>query len=87
MIEKNKETQTQSLAELQQELKSLKTLLLNRGSASPPMPVIGRPAIPAWQLASSGHSNGVEGSSNTSFRIPVVSVEKGKEAEVADDSN
>ncbi|KDQ63678.1 hypothetical protein JAAARDRAFT_148270 [Jaapia argillacea MUCL 33604] len=61
MIEKNKETQTQSLAELQQELKSLKALLLSRGgphpfSSTPPSPLpnlAGRPTIPAWQLASS----------------------------------
>ncbi|KDR85058.1 hypothetical protein GALMADRAFT_233664 [Galerina marginata CBS 339.88] len=58
MMEKNKESQTQSLAELQQELKSLKALLLNRGptvSSTPasPLPVLGRPSIPAWQLVSS----------------------------------
>ncbi|KIK71076.1 hypothetical protein GYMLUDRAFT_33202 [Collybiopsis luxurians FD-317 M1] len=57
MIEKNKDMQTQSLAELQQELKSLKALLLSRGptmSSTPsPAPVLGRPSIPAWQLAAS----------------------------------
>jgi peroxin-14 len=56
MIEKNKESQNQSLAELQQELKSLKALLLSRGSgpAVSPMPVLPtRPSIPAWQLAPS----------------------------------
>ena len=56
MIEKNKETHNQSLAELQQELKSLKALLLNRGTSisstpSSPLPMVGRPAIPSWQLA------------------------------------
>jgi peroxin-14 len=57
MIEKNKESQGQSLAELQQELKSLKALLLSRGtplptSPSTPIPSIAaRPSIPAWQLA------------------------------------
>ncbi|KAG6381235.1 hypothetical protein JVT61DRAFT_5639 [Boletus reticuloceps] len=58
MIEKNKETQKQSLAELQQELKSLKALLLSRGpnaltsSPSTPLPAMtGRPSIPSWQLA------------------------------------
>ncbi|RXW19860.1 hypothetical protein EST38_g5962 [Candolleomyces aberdarensis] len=55
MIEKNKESQTQSLGELQQELKSLKALLLSRGPTaslpSSPLPMIGRTAIPAWQLA------------------------------------
>jgi peroxin-14 len=58
MIDKNKESQNQSLAELQQELKSLKALLLSRGPRGPtvpsvpasPMPLLGRPTIPAWQL-------------------------------------
>ncbi|KAJ3737156.1 peroxisomal membrane anchor protein conserved region-domain-containing protein [Lentinula guzmanii] len=57
MIEKNKDTQTQSLAELQQELKSLKALLLSRGpamsSTPPPPPMVGRPSIPAWHIPSS----------------------------------
>ncbi|KAG1757494.1 hypothetical protein EDB19DRAFT_1891247 [Suillus lakei] len=59
MIEKNKETQKESLSELQQELKSLKALLLSRGSAaltsspSTPIPSLaGRPSIPSWQLSS-----------------------------------
>ncbi|KAI0652231.1 peroxisomal membrane anchor protein conserved region-domain-containing protein [Trametes meyenii] len=55
MIEKNKESQNQSLAELQQELKSLKALLLSRGpsmSAVPGTPILpGKPSIPAWQLS------------------------------------
>lgn len=71
MIEKNKESQAQSLAELQQELKSLKALLLSRGpglSGTPPspLPTLGRPAIPAWQLASPPKANGVESSSTSS---------------------
>ncbi|KAJ7786400.1 hypothetical protein B0H16DRAFT_1657710 [Mycena metata] len=59
MIERNKESQTQSLGELQHELKSLKALLLSRGPTLPssslpssPLPALGRPSIPAWQLAS-----------------------------------
>ncbi|TFK57210.1 hypothetical protein OE88DRAFT_1803799 [Heliocybe sulcata] len=57
MIDRNKETQQQSLGELQQELKSLKALLLSRGpsfSSTPatPLPSLaGKPTIPAWQLA------------------------------------
>ncbi|KAI0673497.1 peroxisomal membrane anchor protein conserved region-domain-containing protein [Trametes maxima] len=55
MIEKNKESQNQSLAELQQELKSLKALLLSRGpsmSTGPATPILpGKPSIPAWQLS------------------------------------
>jgi len=58
MIEKNKESQTQTLSELQQELKSLKALLLSRGPNNntpvSPLPILGRPSIPAWQLASNG---------------------------------
>ncbi|KAH7915816.1 peroxisomal membrane anchor protein conserved region-domain-containing protein [Hygrophoropsis aurantiaca] len=60
MIEKNKDIQKQSLAELQQELKSLKALLLSRNSgplsSSPSTPIpslTGRPSIPSWQLAGS----------------------------------
>ncbi|KAI0756640.1 hypothetical protein C8Q80DRAFT_1340485 [Daedaleopsis nitida] len=56
LIDKNKESHNQSLAELQQELKSLKALLLSRGpsmSTGPSTPILpGKPAIPAWQLAS-----------------------------------
>lgn len=63
MIEKNKESHTQSLAELQQELKSLKALLLNRGPGTPSgiaTPIIPpKPTIPAWQLAGSPHANSV----------------------------
>jgi len=82
MIEKNKENQTQSLSELQQELKSLKALLLSRGPSSTPsspMPTLGRPAIPAWQLASAPE-NGVESSSASSH--PVVN--HGKEKRTSD---
>ncbi|KAI0051777.1 hypothetical protein FA95DRAFT_1485012 [Auriscalpium vulgare] len=59
MIDKNKEVQAQSLAELQQELKSLKALLLSRGptlsnATTPSLPSFShRPSIPAWQLAGS----------------------------------
>ena len=62
MIEKNKESQSQSLGELQQELKSLKALLLSRGpnyptTPSPSLPsFVGRPSIPAWQLSGGGSS-------------------------------
>ena len=84
MIEKNKETQSQSLAELQQELKSLKALLLSRGPGSipsSPLPVLGRPSIPAWQLASPVQSNGTGGPPITSPAVQVVANEKGKESE------
>lgn len=73
MIEKNKDTQTQSLGELQQELKSLKALLLSRGSIMSPAPApppsfTGRPSIPAWQLAG---TNGVSTTSlSSSASIP-----------------
>lgn len=86
MIEKNKETQKQSLAELQQELKSLKALLLSRGpsglTSSPSTPlaaVTGRPSIPSWQLANttSLESSGVS--------PPILSNGKGKEIELSPD--
>ncbi|KAI0257559.1 hypothetical protein BJV78DRAFT_1349405 [Lactifluus subvellereus] len=68
MIEKNKEAQTQSLGELQQDLKSLKTLLLSRtpstSTPAPPLPIIPpRPSIPSWQLSGSS-SNPVNPSSS-----------------------
>jgi peroxin-14 len=61
MIEKNKDAQTQSLGELQQDLKSLKTLLLTRtpntSVPAPPLPTFPpRPSIPSWQLAESSAS-------------------------------
>ncbi|KAI0375364.1 hypothetical protein BV20DRAFT_960489 [Pilatotrama ljubarskyi] len=63
MIERNKDSQNQSLAELQQELKSLKALLLSRGpgvSTGPTTPVLpGKPSIPAWQLAGGPTSSSV----------------------------
>jgi hypothetical protein len=57
MIEKNKDAQTQSLGELQQDLKSLKALLLSRTTSTsgttPPLPTfLPRPTIPSWQLLS-----------------------------------
>ncbi|KAH8102460.1 peroxisomal membrane anchor protein conserved region-domain-containing protein [Cristinia sonorae] len=97
MIEKNKESQSQSLAELQQELKSLKALLLSRGPAgasgfsTPVLP--SKPTIPAWQLStpsspSPSASNGVPFSSipgSSSFAATSVSTPppngKGKEPE------
>ncbi|KAF8973987.1 peroxisomal membrane anchor protein conserved region-domain-containing protein [Flammula alnicola] len=93
MIEKNKESQNQSLAELQQELKSLKALLLSRGptvsnTPSSPLPILGRPSIPAWQLASSPQPtqpNGIDSSSISSAAsmvVPNVSVSNGKGKEV-----
>lgn len=93
MIEKTKESQTQSLAELQQELKSLKALLLSRGQTmsnipSSPLPsIMGRPTIPAWQLASAspttvgGGSSSSEGST-PAFGSPVAVNGKGKEVEI-----
>ena len=61
MVEKTKEDQKYAMGELQSELKSLRSLLLNRSgsgsssltslpSASPPA-FSGRPGLPAWQLA------------------------------------
>lgn len=77
MIEKNKEAQSQSLAELQQELKSLKALMLTRGptmSSTPasPLPVVGKPTIPAWQLSGSeGTDSNAVGSNGKGKEINV----------------
>ncbi|KAF9270285.1 hypothetical protein L218DRAFT_992922 [Marasmius fiardii PR-910] len=61
MMEKNKESHGQSMAELQQELKSLKALLMSRGPSlsniPSPAPLVGRPSIPAWQLSSTPTSS------------------------------
>lgn len=100
MIEKNKESQNQSLAELQQELKSLKALLLSRGpsvggapaSPLPKIPV--RPSIPAWQLGPSSASSLTPPPSSSSaplFSLPPSSSSplpngKGKEVDVAPDA-
>lgn len=90
MIEKNKESQTQSLAELQQELKSLKALLLSRGPnsiPSSPLPVLGKASIPAWQLA----SNSNEPSSSSppvavGSSVASLTKDKGKEVESGEGS-
>jgi peroxin-14 len=99
MIDKNKDSQSQSLAELQQELKSLKALLLNRGSSissgSPtPLPTFsGRPSIPAWQLAGVGATNGIQSSESASSAGSLPSLDsalangKGKEVEAPEAGN
>ncbi len=92
MIEKNKESHNQSLAELQQELRSLKALLLSRGpgiSTGPSTPILpGKPSIPAWQLAGGSTTQSV---STPSIPAPVlpppapfVVNDKGKDVAVAE---
>ncbi len=90
-MDKSKDSQKQSLAELQQELKSLKALLLSRGPAlasspsSSPIPAPGRPSIPAWQLAGAGDtSNSTTSPTPTpsaTYGAPPVSNGKGKEVD------
>jgi peroxin-14 len=80
MIEKNKEAQTQSLGELQQDLKSLKTLLLSRtlstSAPAPPLPSVPpRPSLPAWQLSSPSSSP----QNDTHTPVPFLANGKGKE--------
>ncbi|KII93575.1 hypothetical protein PLICRDRAFT_49617 [Plicaturopsis crispa FD-325 SS-3] len=99
MIEKTKDSQNQSLAELQQELKSLKALLLSRGPtissspSSPLPPLTGRPSIPAWQLAGPSPSNArsadvPSGSSTPGATTPPIAGNgKGKEVEVVPELN
>ncbi|KAJ7293654.1 hypothetical protein C8J57DRAFT_1429415 [Mycena rebaudengoi] len=89
MIERNKESQTQSLAELQQELKSLKALLLSRGptisssTPSSPLPVLGRPTIPAWQLAGASPKDATDSASRTRSPDGPTSPSSGQLAESA----
>jgi len=87
MLEKNKDAQSQALLDLQQELKSLKTLLLSR--SGPPVPSLysssapltggatplPRPSIPTWQLASPR-------SEPTNAMPTPVTIDEGKEKEV-----
>ena len=92
MIEKNKEAQTQSLGELQQDLKSLKTLLLSRTPSTstpvPPLPIFPpRPSIPSWQLSGSSASAAnpsldIYGSPPTSVTSPPTFIVNGKGKEV-----
>ncbi|TDL28725.1 hypothetical protein BD410DRAFT_760268 [Rickenella mellea] len=84
MMDKNKESQSQSLAELQQELKSLKALLLSRGPGFPssPSPIPGftsRPSIPSWQLANvNGSQTDVNSpTSQTSIVTPIAAPAEG----------
>lgn len=83
MMEKNKEVQSQSLGELQQELKSLRALLLSRGPATPSTPSVpglqAKPSIPAWQLA------GGDSRSVTPVSVPSPSMNgKGKEMDLGE---
>ncbi|ESK87876.1 peroxisomal membrane anchor protein [Moniliophthora roreri MCA 2997] len=92
MMEKNKESQAQTLAELQQELKSLKALLMSRGPSvsniSSPSPMIGRPSIPAWQLSGSSTAPStanasIPATSSTPITGPNPSEDKGKGVDIS----
>ncbi|KAH9937113.1 peroxisomal membrane anchor protein conserved region-domain-containing protein [Fomitopsis serialis] len=95
MLDKNKESQQQTLAELQQELKSMKALLLSRGPSSPSgfsTPIVpSKPAIPAWQLAATSPSTTMAGSSIPSPQplpmSPPFPNGKGKAVEVPSDTS
>jgi peroxin-14 len=67
MIEANREAQIHALSDLQQELKSLKALLVTRRPESPSTPGsilnLGRPSIPAWQLSGGSEAPTPGGSS------------------------
>ena len=88
MVDRNKEHHTQSLNELQQEVKSLKALLLNRPTGMPsspsPLPPMARPSIPAWQLSGTSSSSSSPGviAPATGISIPVPEGNgKGKEVD------
>ncbi|EGN99166.1 hypothetical protein SERLA73DRAFT_54783 [Serpula lacrymans var. lacrymans S7.3] len=97
MIEKNKEVQKQSLSELQQEVKSMKALLLSRGSgpmsssnSAPLSSIPARPSLPVWQLAAASSASGTDLASTpgslpdtSPFSVPpVLPNGKGKEVEL-----
>ncbi|TFY58798.1 hypothetical protein EVJ58_g6190 [Rhodofomes roseus] len=93
MLEKNKESQQQTLAELQQELKSMKALLLSRGPSSPSgfsTPIVpSKPAIPAWQLAAappSATTTSIPSPQPPSMSPPLPNG-KGKAVEVPSDAS
>ncbi|KAH7344628.1 peroxisomal membrane anchor protein conserved region-domain-containing protein [Rhizoctonia solani] len=69
MIEANREAQTHALSELQQEVKSLKALLVTRRPESPSTSSsilnLGRPSIPAWQLSGGSDASTPGGSSKS----------------------
>ncbi|CAE6521817.1 unnamed protein product [Rhizoctonia solani] len=69
MMEANREAQTHALSELQQEVKSLKALLVTRRPESPSTPSsilnLGRPSIPAWQLSGGADSSTPGGNSKS----------------------
>ena len=79
MIEKHTASQSAALQDLQNELRSLKALLVSRQQAAPPSsnssasPVPQRATIPAWQMAG--------GSSTPSWKTPAPVEEKGKSKE------
>ncbi|KAJ1311079.1 hypothetical protein OPQ81_009583 [Rhizoctonia solani] len=69
MIEANQEAQTHALSELQQEVKSLKALLVTRRPESPSTSSsilnLGRPSIPAWQLSGGSDASTLGGNSKS----------------------
>ncbi|KAF9328829.1 peroxisomal membrane protein pex14 [Podila minutissima] len=65
LMEKNKESQTNVLNELQTEIKSLKSLLLNRRAPGPGAPSTPTASPAAWNTASYTSSTSGSGSSST----------------------
>lgn len=71
MIEKSRDGTNSAMLDLQQELRSLKTLLLSTSGKSTTLPGSpsqppSRPTIPAWQLApSSGQHSTVQANSDS----------------------
>lgn len=68
MFEKTKEAQTASLSELQNELKSLKSLLVSRNASSAGSASIPRPYSP--YSATNGHDTASNGASSPKPSIP-----------------
>ncbi|ORX94694.1 hypothetical protein K493DRAFT_301906 [Basidiobolus meristosporus CBS 931.73] len=71
MLEKQKDTQNGMLGDLQNELKSLKGLLLNRRTTAP-SPVIGSSSAPATPADESPEASGARGSATMNIPRPSV---------------
>lgn len=90
MLDANREAQSHSLAELHQEIKSLKALLVTRRPESPstssPLLNLGRPSIPSWQLSAGSDSTTPSASvakSSLNTAIPAQSKDSSASAEQA----
>ncbi|TIA91254.1 hypothetical protein E3P99_01183 [Wallemia hederae] len=80
LVETQQQAQASTLNELQSELKSLKSLLLSRqngGTTSPSSSIqIGKPQIPAWQLATANGSGSGSATSPSNSQSNLTSLKR-----------